>query len=92
MKMDNSTRQERILSALEGGVRTWDDLRKLAGINEEGLGLTLGELLGLRKIWSVIRTIEKEDVRFYGLERRTGLVPRSYHQLRRAADQQSISP
>lgn len=89
--MDSPTRQERILSVLESGACTWGELRKLAKINEEGLGLTLGELFGLRKIWSVIRTMEKEDVRVYGLERRTGLVPRSSEHSRRADDQMDIS-
>ena len=89
--MDSPTRQERILSVLEGGARTWGDLRKLAKINEEGLGLTLGELFGLRKIWTVIRTMEKEDIRVYGLERRTGLVPRSSEHSRRAAEGMDIS-
>lgn len=85
--MNNHTRQERILTVLEGGARTWGDLQKLAKINEEGLGLTLGELLSLRKIW----TVQKNEVRVYGTERRIGLIPRSTHQSRRADDQLDIS-
>jgi hypothetical protein len=79
---DNPTPQQRILNALEDGFRTWDALRGLTKINEERLGYTIGELLGLRKIW----TIQKNDVRVYGIERRKGLLPRASHQSARAAD------
>lgn len=86
-KMDRRTPQQRILSVLAEGVRTWDALKGLTKINDEGLGFTIGELLGLRKIW----TAQKCDVRIYGLERRSGLVPRSTHQLRRAAGRLEIA-
>lgn len=76
------TAQERILAVLQDGLRTWDDLKGLTRINEERLGVTLGELLSLRKIW----TAHKNDVRVYGLERRTGLVPRLAHQRQRSTD------
>ena len=81
-KMDSTTPQQRILSVLERGVRTWDALKGLTKINEERLGFTIGELLGLRKIW----TTQRNDVRVYGIERRKGLVPRASHQSRRAVD------
>jgi hypothetical protein len=74
-------RQQRILHALQDGVRTWDELRKLTKLNDDGLGFTIGELLNGRKIW----TEERADVRVYGLERRIGLVPR-FHPQRRASD------
>ena len=76
-------RQQKILDALQASLRTWDELRALTKINEEGLGFTIGELLDLRKIW----TEERDGVRVYGIERRTGLVPRSFaHPQRRAGD------
>ncbi|OLE53233.1 MAG: hypothetical protein AUG51_14165 [Acidobacteria bacterium 13_1_20CM_3_53_8] len=75
-------RQRKILDQLQGGIRTWDELRKLTKINEEGLGFTIGELLDLRKIW----TLQKGEVRVYGIERRTGLVPRFAHEQRRSSD------
>ena len=86
-KMSRHTPQHRILNVLESGVRTWDALKGLAKLNEERLGFTIGELLDLRKIW----TTQKNDVRFYGIERRKGLVPRSFHPSRRAADQIEIA-
>lgn len=86
-KMDRRTPQQRILSILEDGARTWGALKELTKINDESLGFTIGELLGLRKIW----TAQKNDVRVYGLERRQGLVPRSTHQLRRTADHIGIA-
>jgi hypothetical protein len=55
--MDSLTPQQRILSVLEDGARTWDALKGLTKINEERLGFSLGELLGLRKIWTMIRKI-----------------------------------
>jgi hypothetical protein len=72
---------------LKDDVRTWETLKKLGKVNDEGLGFTLGELLGLRKIWTEIWTIEENDVRVYGLDRREGLLPRASHQSGRAADQ-----
>ena len=80
--MDRPTPQQRILTVLEGGSRTWDTLKGLTKISEEHLGFTIGELLGLRKIW----TTHKNDVRVYGIERRIGLVPRASHQSRRIGD------
>jgi hypothetical protein len=81
-KMNRATPQERILAVLQDGLRTWDDLKGLTKINEERLGVTLGELLSLRKIW----TAHKNDVRVYGIERRLGLVPRLANQQQRATD------
>ena len=80
--MSTPTAQDRILSVLESGLRTWDDLKGLTKINEERLGVTLGELFDLRKIW----TAQKNGVRVYGLERRIGLVPRFSPLQRRATD------
>jgi hypothetical protein len=80
--MGRATPQERILAVLQGGLCTWDELKNSTKINDERLGVTLGELLGLRKIW----TAQKNDVRVYGIERRTGLVPRLVHQQQRSTD------
>ena len=77
-----TSRQQRVLDHLQGGVRTWNDLRRLAQIPDDGLGLTIGELLNLRKIW----TEHKNDIRVYGLERRTGLLPRFSDPQRRSTD------
>jgi len=77
-----TSRQRLILNALQNGARTWDELRALTKLKEEGLGFTIGELLDLRKIW----TLTRDEVRVYGLERRTGLVPRGMHPQRRADD------
>lgn len=85
--MDSHTPQQSILNVLEGGASTWDALKGLTRINDERLGFTLGELLDLRKIW----TTHKNDVRVYGLERRKGLLPRSFDQSRRATDRIDIS-
>lgn len=80
-------RQEKILAALQGVVLTWDELRAVTKMSEEGLGFAIGELLDLRKIW----TGQRDEVRVYGIERRTGLVPRFGHPQRRAADfQQNV--
>ncbi|HEX8846969.1 MAG TPA: hypothetical protein VF791_20165 [Pyrinomonadaceae bacterium] len=73
---------ERILNAVEGRVHTWEELQQLTKLNSERLGFTLGELFDLRKIW----TGEKNGVRVYGLERRTGLAPRFSPPQRRATD------
>ena len=81
-KTVTTLRQKKILDQLQSGVRTWDELRRLTKINEEGLGFTIGELLDLRKIW----TIERGGVRIYGIERRIGLVPRFAHEKRRSSD------
>ena len=77
-----STRQQKVLDALQGGTRTWGELREATKISDEGLGFTIGELLDLRKIW----TVERDGTRVYGLERRAGLVPRFGHPHRRADD------
>ena len=76
-------RQQQVLDQLQGGVRTWGELRKLMKISDDGLGFTIGALLNKRKIWAE----HKNDVRFYGLERRTGLVPRFTNPQRRSTDQ-----
>jgi hypothetical protein len=78
----STSRQQKILEHLEVRARTWSDLRSLTKINDDALGLIIGELLSLRKIW----TIERNEVRVYGIERRTGLVPRFAHERRRADD------
>ncbi len=75
-------RQQRLLDALQGGARTWDELRAALKINDDNLGFTISELLDLRKIW----TAERGGVRIYAIERRAGLVPRFQHPLRRAED------
>jgi len=77
-----TSRQQILLDALQSCVRTWDELRALTKLKEEGLGFTIGELLDQRKIWTVTRG----EVRVYGLERRSGLVPRGKHPQRRADD------
>ena len=78
------TRQgELALKAIEGGVRSWDELRALTKLNEEQLGFALAELFDLRKIW----TREKNGVRVYGKEQRTGLVPHFPPPRRRMTDQ-----
>lgn len=78
-----SGHERRVLAELESGVKTWTHLRFATKLNDDNLGKVVGRLLDLRKIW----TVTKEDVRVYGLERRTGLVPRFANvQNRRAAD------
>ena len=77
-----TSRQQKILEALKDGARTWEYLRGLTTMNDDNLGFTLGELLSLRKIW----TVQRNDVRVYGIERRVGLVPRHGHPQRRATD------
>jgi hypothetical protein len=89
--MNCPTVQQRILSLLKDDVCTWETLKNLGNVNDEGLGFTLGELLGLRQIWTEIWTIEENDIRVYGLERRKGLLPRASYQSRRAADQINTS-
>lgn len=80
--MTNRHPRQRILKVLEDGALRWNDLKKLANLSDESLGYTLGELLDLRQIW----TVEKNDVRIYGIERRLGLVPRYHHGNRRSTD------
>jgi hypothetical protein len=75
-------RRQKVLAQLDGGARTWDELQALTKVSDESLGLAIGELLDLRKIW----TGQRGDDRVYGIERRTGLVPRFAHEPRRADD------
>jgi len=74
--------QQRVLDALQRAARSWDDLKKVAQMTDERLGLLLGELLNERLIW----TARRDDCRVYGIERRTGLVPRFANSQRRATD------
>ena len=75
-------RRQKVLAQLEGGLRTWDELRALTKVSDENLGFAIGELLDLRKIW----TGQMGDDRVYGIEKRTGLVPRFAHGPTRAGD------
>jgi hypothetical protein len=75
-------RQQQVIDQLQVGVRTWDQLRALMNINNDNLGFLIGALLNQRKIW----TAQKNDVRVYGLERRTGLLPRFCYSQRRSTD------
>lgn len=75
-------RQQEVLNELQEGVRTWAQLRGLMKINDDMLGFMLGTLLSRRKIW----TTQRNEVRVYGLERRTGLVPRLSNTQRRSTD------
>ncbi len=74
--------RKRVLDALQDSILTWDDLRAVTKIGDERLGFTLGELLDLRKIW----TAQRNETRVYGIEKRTGLVPRFTYAQRRATD------
>ena len=77
-----TSRQQKVLDQLQEGARTWDQIRAPTKINDDNLGITILELMNQRKIW----TAHKDGVRFYGLERRAGLVPRFSHPERRSAD------
>ena len=77
-------RQRKVLDHLQEGVRTWHELRALLKVNDDSLGFIVLELLNQRKIWAA----QKNDVRVYGLERRTGLVPRFSDPRRRSTDSQ----
>jgi hypothetical protein len=79
--------QRKVLEALLGEARTWDELRATTKLNDERLGFTIGELLNLRKIWTAIRG----EVRVYGFEQRIGLVPRLQN-LQRRADDSGVQP
>jgi hypothetical protein len=83
--MSNNPPPQRIVDALQERRRTWDELKELTKLNDERLGFALGDLLDQRKIW----TMEKSGIRFYGIEKRTNLVPRfpPPHQ-RRSTDRQ----
>ena len=74
--------RQKVLEQLQGGARTWNELRALMKINDDKLGFLISELLNQRKIW----TAQKNDVRVYGLERRAGLVPRFSYPQRRSTD------
>ncbi len=82
--MSAASPRERLLDALQDGILTWDALKAVTKINDERLGFALGELLNLRKIW----TAQKNDTRVYGIEKRTGLVPRFTYAQRRSTDRQ----
>ncbi len=82
MKMKTASPQQRVLDALRDGILAWDDLKGVTKANDERLGFTLGELLDLRKIW----TAERNGLRVYGIEKRTGLVPRFSNPGRRSTD------
>ena len=86
-RMERLTAQQRILTVLEGGVHNWDELKGLTYIQEDRLGINIGQLLGLRKIW----TAHENDVRVYGIEKRKGLVPRASHQSRRTTDRPAMT-
>jgi hypothetical protein len=75
-------RQQKVLDQLQKGVRTWDQIRAPTKINDDNLGITILELMNQRKIW----TAQRNGIRFYGLERRIGLVPRFSYPERRSAD------
>jgi hypothetical protein len=75
-------RQQKVLDQLRDGARTWHQIRAPTKINDDNLGITILELMNQRKIW----TAQENGVRFYGLERRVGLVPRFSHPERRSAD------
>lgn len=74
-KVIQVSQQEKILNALHAGSRTWDDIKRLTNIKDDRLGLTLGELLDLRKIW----TAQRDGVRVYGIESKPRLAPRFTH-------------
>ncbi len=80
----NVAPQQRVLNALQAGARDWEYLKLTAKLNDERLGLTLNALLNDRLIW----TVQRDDVRLYGLELRRGLVPRFAHPQRRETDKQ----
>jgi hypothetical protein len=74
-KMIYVSPQEKILNALRDGSRTWGDIKELINIKDDRLGLTLVELLALRKIW----TAHRNGVRVYGIKSKTELLPRFIH-------------
>ena len=74
--------QQKILDQLQSRARTWDELRDLTKMNADNLGFVIMELLNQRKIW----TVQKGDLRVYGIERRIGLTPRFAREQRRASD------
>lgn len=80
--MNDAAPQQRVLNALQTGARDWEYLKVTAKLNDERLGLTLNALLNDRLIW----TVQHNDKRLYGLEKRLGLVPRFAHPERRESD------
>ena len=80
MRVDHT--QRRVLDALQGAARSWDELKAAAKLNDARLGFILGQLLNQRLIW----TGSRDDLRLYGIERRAGVVPRRSHPERRATD------
>ncbi len=83
MSTVRSSAEQRVLDALQPKPCSWDELRAAAKLGEDALGNVIGVLLDARKIWTAEQ--EQSGVRVYGIERRTGLVPRIYAQ-RRAGD------
>jgi hypothetical protein len=81
--MSTASPQQRVLNALRHDILTWDALKGVTKAKDDALGFTLGELLDLRKIW----TAERNGLRIYGIERRTGLVPRFSNTGKRSTDQ-----
>ena len=81
-KLSAPSPQKRVLDALRDSSLTWDDLKDTTKVNDDSLGYILGELLDLRKIW----TAERNGLRIYGIEKRTGLVPRFFNTGRRSTD------
>lgn len=77
-----TSQHEKILKALQTGFRTWADIKEVTKFNDDRLGLTLCELLGLRKIW----TAQRDGVRVYGIESKRGLAPRLIPPLLRSSD------
>lgn len=57
--------QLRVLDALRGGERTWQELQAVTDFNNDYLGILLGELLGRR----MVRTGHRDEVRVYWLPR-----------------------
>jgi hypothetical protein len=76
------SQHDMILNALQRGFRTWADIKELTKINDDRLGLTLCELLNLRKIW----TAQRNGVRVYGIESKRGPAPQFITQRTRPGD------
>ena len=53
----------RVLKAIEGGARTWDEIKAATKISDDHLGLVLGELLTQKRV----RTEVRGNVRVYRL-------------------------
>ncbi|MDT4967631.1 MAG: hypothetical protein QOJ64_2368 [Acidobacteriota bacterium] len=78
----STLRQQQVLEQLRDGESSWDQLRQETKMNEDSLGLTIWELLTLRRIW----TVQRDEVRVYGIEQRKGLAPSFAREGRRATD------